>query len=158
MLVPNRTNILLTFDAILSKGLTPADGKIFRNYIHNWTRADQTMTWNVRLLQPATYRISLEYNKENPTDLGTIVVEIDGKPYKAIYTPNQRALNSERLFIAIVDLAPGEHTIVLKGERYEGKQRIRPMQLRYGMIFTSFGSGSIQCSCIIPFRDLPANK
>jgi hypothetical protein len=129
LLEPDATNLLLTFDAQLSKDLTPADGKVYRNYIYNWTRADQSMTWNVRLLQPATYRISVEYNKENPTDLGTIVVEINGKPYKASYTPNQRALNSEKLFVAIVALAPGEHTIVLKGERYEGKQHMRPMQL-----------------------------
>jgi len=129
LLEPNTTNILLTFDAQLSKGLTPADGKVYRNYIYNWTRAGQSMTWNVRLLQPATYRISVEYNKENPTDLGTIIVEIDGKPYKASYAPNQRAFNSEKLFVAFVDLAPGEHTIVLKGDRYEGKQYMRPMQL-----------------------------
>ncbi|MDR1154258.1 MAG: alpha-L-fucosidase [Bacteroidales bacterium] len=129
LLVPGETNILLTFDAQLSKGLTPGDGKKYRNYIQNWTRPDQSMTWNVRLAQPAACRISLEYNKVDRSDSGTIVVEIDGTPYRANYAPNRRAEDSEKLFVAAVDLAPGEHTIVLKGEQRLGKQYMRPMQL-----------------------------
>ena len=129
LLEPDKKNILLTFDAQLSKGLLTGDGKRFRNYVQNWTCADQSMTWNVRLLQPATYRINVEYNKENRTDTGTIIVEINGIPYKANYASNQSNLNSEKLFVATVNLAPGDHTIVLKGERYEGKQYMRPMQL-----------------------------
>ncbi len=129
LLVSGETNILLTFDAKLSKGLTSGDGKKYRNYIQNWTRADQSMTWDVRLTKQASYRISVEYNKVDRTDSGTIVVEIDGKPYKANYAPNQRASDSEKLFVATVDLAPGGHTIVLKGDRYQGKQYMRPMQL-----------------------------
>jgi len=129
LLEPDKTNILLTFDAQLSRGLSTGDGKQYRNYVQNWTRADQSMTWNVRLLQPAAYRISIDYNKENRTDTGTVVVEINGVPYKANYVPNQSNVNSERLFVATVNLAPGEHTIVLKGERHEGRQYMRPMQL-----------------------------
>ena len=129
LLEPNVTNILLTFDAQLSKGLSPSDGKVYRNFINNWTRADQSITWSVRLLQPATYRISVEFNKDNPTDSGTIILEIDGKPYKASYASNQRALNSETLFVTTIDLTPGEHIIVLKGEQYVGRQYMRPMQL-----------------------------
>jgi len=129
LLVPNEKNILYTFDAQLSRGLSTGDGKQYRNYVQNWTHADQSMTWNVRLSQPAAYRFSVVYNKNNITDSGTIVVEINGKPHKANYPPIQRSANSEKLFVATVDLAPGEHTIVLKGERYAGREYMRPMEL-----------------------------
>ncbi len=131
LLVPDEKNILLTFDAQPSRGLATGDGKMFRNYVHNWTSSDQTITWNVRLLNPASYRITLEYNKVNNTDSGTVIVEIDGKPHQVNYPPNRRAENSEKLFVADVDLAPGEHTIVLKGGRFQGKQYMRPMQLTF---------------------------
>lgn len=129
LLVPGEKNILLTFDAQLSRGLSTGDGKVYRNYVSNWSRDDQTITWKTRLLEPATYRITLEYNKANNTDSGTIIVEVDGKPYKGSYSPARSTQNSEKLFIATVDLAPGEHTIILKGDRYQGKQYLRPMQL-----------------------------
>ena len=57
------------------------------------------------------------------------VVEIDGIPYKASYAAIQRSFNSEKLFVTTVRLASGEHTIVLKGEHFEGKQFLRPMQI-----------------------------
>ena len=129
LLEPHATNVLLTFDAQLSKGLTPSDGKVYRNFIYNLTSADQSMTWHVRLLQPASYNFSVEFNKEKPSDSGTIILEIDGKPYKASYTPIQQASNSEKLFVAKVKLSAGEHVIVLKGDQYKGGQYMRPMQL-----------------------------
>jgi hypothetical protein len=129
LLVPGVKNILYTFDAQLSPGLSTSDGKRYRNYVHEWKRPDQTMTWKLRLTQPATYRISVEYNRESHNDSGTIIVEINGKPYTASYAATQRAVNSENLYVATVDLAPGEHTIVLKGARFEGRQLMRPMQL-----------------------------
>jgi len=128
LLAPGERNILLTFDAQLSKELTVSDGKRYRNYVQNWTHADQSISWFVRLVQPAAYNISVEYNKESNTDSGTIILEIDGKQYPAHYD-GEPAGNSKKLFIASVTLTPGEHTIVLKGDKYEGKQYMRPMQL-----------------------------
>ena len=128
LLASGETNVLLTFDAELSRGLSHGDGKTYRNFIQNWTRTDQTMTWNVRLRQPSTYSISLEYNKENSSDSGTVIVEIDGKPYRASYT-GKPAGNSAKLYVADVSMSSGEHTIVLKGEKFEGRQYMRPMRL-----------------------------
>jgi alpha-L-fucosidase len=129
LLEPGEKNILLTFDALLSKGLSTGDGKKYRNYIHNWTDHRQSVTWNVRLRQPASYRMSLEYNKLAASDTGVIIVVVDGKPYKASYAANRQTKDCERLQVATVELEPGEHTIVLKGEQYQGKQFMRPMQL-----------------------------
>ena len=129
LLIPGEKNILLAFDAQLSKGLSTGDGKVYRNYISNWNRNDQTITWKTRLLKPAVYRITLEFNKANSTDSGTVIVEINGKPYKVSYTPAKRLQNAEKIFVATVNLEPGEHTIILKGDRCQGKQYMRPMQL-----------------------------
>ncbi|MDR2040319.1 MAG: alpha-L-fucosidase [Bacteroidales bacterium] len=129
LLIPGEKNILLTFDASLSQGLATGDGKVHRNYVHQWKNNNQTISWKVRLLKPASYRVSIEYNKDNPTDSGTIVLDIDGKTYNADYVPNRRSENNEKLFIAVVDLPAGEHHIILKGGHYKGKQYMRPMQL-----------------------------
>ena len=129
LLMPGEKNQLLTFDALLSKGLSTGDGKVYRNYVHNWKNNDQTITWKVRLLKPATFRVNLEYNKEDKTDMGTVILEINGKPYQASYSPDQHVRNSESLYVGTIDFAPGEYEIVLKGAQYKGKQYMRPMQL-----------------------------
>lgn len=129
LLIPREKNILPAFDARLSKGLTAGDGKVYRNYISNWNKNDQTITWKTRLLKSATYRMSLEYNRATGSDSGSVIVEVDGKPYKASYNPVQHTPNSEKLFIATIDLEPGEHSIILKGDSYQGKQYLRPIQL-----------------------------
>ncbi|KAA6349724.1 hypothetical protein EZS27_002884 [termite gut metagenome] len=129
LLIPNEENILLTFDAKLSTGLSVGDGKKYRNYIQNWTKATQTMTWNVRLLKPATFRISVAFNKVDPSDFGTIITEIDGKPYTSTYKSGSRTEDMEVIFVANVNFSTGKHVIVLKGDRYQGKQFMRPMHL-----------------------------
>jgi len=130
LLIPDETNILLTFDAKLSEGLTVGDGKKYRNYIQNWNDKNQSIAWQTRLLHPASFRIYIEFNKEDPADSGVIAVYIDGKLYEAAYTSHKENLNSEKLYIATVNLSSGEHTIVLKGVSYTGKQYIRPMNLQ----------------------------
>ena len=128
LLQPNEKNILLTFDAELSPGLSSGDGKVYRNFIQNWTRLDQTITWNLRLLQPATFTISLDYNKENNADSGTVILDINGKEFKLGYD-GEPVGNSKTIHVTTTELSKGEHTIILKGERFEGKQFLRPMQL-----------------------------
>jgi arylsulfatase A-like enzyme/alpha-L-fucosidase len=129
LLIPGERNELLVFDAQLSKGLGVGDGKQFRNYVQNWKNSEQYIRWDVRLAKPASFRLTLEYNKEKPTDSGTVVVEIDGKPCKASYASGDRTLNLESLPFADIHLDTGEHAIVLKGESFQGEQFMRPMQI-----------------------------
>ena len=129
LLMPDETNILLTFDAKTSSGMTFGDGKKYRNYVQNWTNENQTVTWKTRLLQPTSYQIYLEFNKDNPADSGVIAVEINGKSYEVAYSSHEEVKHSDKLYITTVKLPSGEHTIVLKGIRYTGKQYLRPMSL-----------------------------
>jgi hypothetical protein len=129
LLIPNETNVLLTFDAKLSEGLTISDGKKFRNYVQDWKNENQTIIWQTRLLQSASYEIYLEFNKDNPADSGVIIVEINNKLYEVAYSAHEQNRNSDRLHVATIELPHGEHTIVLRGIQYAGTQFLRPMSL-----------------------------
>ncbi|MDR2473573.1 MAG: alpha-L-fucosidase [Tannerella sp.] len=129
LLEPDDVNELLVFDADVSKGLSFGDGKTNRNYIANWNSSDRTIQWKVRLLKPASYAVSINYNKVAATDAGTVFVEIDGKDYVSNYSPSAKLLESEQIDICTVTLDAGEHTIILKGGNFNGSQYLRPMSL-----------------------------
>ena len=122
-------NNLLVFDSKFSGNFIHGDGKIYRNYFSNWTDSDQTISWIVRLLKPATFRISINYNKERFSDSGTVVLDIDKKLYEASYSSGAKSLPVETLEFATVKLNAGTHVITLKGKNYEGDQWMRPMSL-----------------------------
>jgi len=56
------TNRLLAFDAeLIGKGFGFGDGKTDRYYVNGWSKKNQFVKWNFRLIQPATYKIVLKY-------------------------------------------------------------------------------------------------
>jgi alpha-L-fucosidase len=129
LLDPYATNNLLVFDSKFTGDFIPGDGKVYRNYFSNWKNNNQTISWEVRLLQPATFNISLEFNKDKPSDAGVVALEIDGKIYEVVYSAHAENRNSEKLNVAVVNFSKGKHTIVLKGIRYTGSQYMRPINL-----------------------------
>lgn len=56
------TNRLLAFDAeLLGKGFGFGDGKAGKYYLDGWSKKDQSVKWNFRLLKPVTYKITIKY-------------------------------------------------------------------------------------------------
>ena len=131
LLNPKTSNTLYAFDAQLhGGGLGYGDGKTNRNYVNNWTRNDQSLSWNFRLSAPATYKILLDYNTNNATDKGEIVVMIDNKHWTVPYEGFTERQGTNSKFVATIDLLPGKHTCQLKGKSHHGKEYLQPIAIR----------------------------
>lgn len=64
-------NRLLAFDAELTgKGFGFGDGKAGKYYLDGWSKMDQSIKWNFRLLKSATYKIMIKYLADS-SDMGT---------------------------------------------------------------------------------------
>src|SRR6185369_16376727 len=55
-------NQLLAFDAAAHGKFTYGDGKAGRYYAAGFTKADDYMSWPIRLSEPATFDVSLRYS------------------------------------------------------------------------------------------------
>lgn len=131
LLNSQKDNTLLTFDAKLAgNGLGYGDGKTYRNYISNWTNADQYMEWNLRINEPATYDIYIDYNTSGKDDSGNVIIEIAGETFEVTYTPFTENKGQNRLYAGIITLNKGEFECRLKGKDFKGGQFMRPIAVQ----------------------------
>lgn len=129
LLDPGSKNTLLVFDARTKGNCTPGDGKMYRNYLANWKTREQAIIWKVRLLKPQTFRFIVEYNKEKPSDSGTILLHINKNTFEGTYNSGNKSLPAETFEMGTLKLDAGTHTFILKGKEYNGSQFMRPMNL-----------------------------
>ncbi|RPD41091.1 alpha-L-fucosidase [Chitinophaga barathri] len=85
LLASKEQNILRAFDAELhGKGLGYGDGKAEKDFVQNWKKQDQWLSWKIRLNEPAVLQLNLKYVKENSVNGNTFVLtagnqKIEGK-------------------------------------------------------------------------------
>jgi hypothetical protein len=65
---------LRAFDGVLHGGLRFGPGKKTDDYVMDWTNLNQSVTWPVRLNQPATYEVLIDYLAANNSASGTFKV------------------------------------------------------------------------------------
>ena len=103
-------NRLLAFDAeLVGKGFGFGDGKTDKYYVNGWSKKDQLIKWNFRLIQPATYKVILKYLADN-SDAGRYEIKIEG------LVKTGEVLSSEKdevktINLGEVSLQPGTHTL-----------------------------------------------
>lgn len=131
LLNSQKNNTLLTFDAKLTGNeLGYGDGKIYRNYVSNWTNTDQYMEWNLRTSEPVAYDIYLDYNTSDKEDSGNVIIEIAGKTFETAYTPFTENNGLNRLYIGDITLNKSEFECRLKGKDFKGRQFMRPIAIQ----------------------------
>ena len=75
LLASKGENILSAFDAELhGKGLGYGEGKAGKDFLHNWKKQDQWLSWKIRLNEPAVFRLRLKYVKEDAVKGNTFVL------------------------------------------------------------------------------------
>jgi alpha-L-fucosidase len=120
---------LRAFDGQIAGGLGYGAGKARDAYVQGWTRTDQTVTWPVRLLKPATFEVSIAYDADAKNAGGTFVVKLGGKELPGTVAATANA----PVTLGRVTLPEGKQDIVVAGTKVEGGELIR---LR-GLILTS---------------------
>lgn len=130
LLDPKTENTLLTFEAQLnSKDLKYNDGKPNRNFVYNWTNNNQLIKWDVRLNETAKYKIYIQYNTASNEDKGSVKLTVANKVFDIDYTPFTERMGTQTLYVGDINLSRGEHEIVLHGNKYDGKEYMRPMAI-----------------------------
>jgi alpha-L-fucosidase len=112
LLAADNTNRLLAFDAVLSgKGFGFGDGKTNKYYVDGWSKKDQLMKWDFRLIQPVNYHVVLKYVADN-VDAGTFELKIGDivKKAEAVSTAKEEVKTVD---LGEVTLQPGVHTMQL---------------------------------------------
>lgn len=131
LLTPSAENVLAAFDSRLScRNMKFGDGKVSRNYVHDWTCDEQYMQWDLRLAESAAYDIYIDYNTDSANDAGVVTIRIAGNSYEVEYTPQSGWNRVSTIHAGRINLDRGEFTATLKGKEYTGGQYMRPIAIR----------------------------
>lgn len=103
-------NRLLAFDArLIGKGFGFGDGKTGKYYVDGWSKKDQLIKWDFRLIQPATYKIVLKYLADS-TDAGGYQITIGNQVKKGEVLSSAKE-EVKAADLGQVSLSPGIHTL-----------------------------------------------
>ncbi|MEA2707711.1 MAG: alpha-L-fucosidase [Phycisphaerales bacterium] len=110
-----KSNCLLAFDAI-TKGdhLRYGDGKSARYYVAGLEKPSDSLTWPVRLNDPAKFDVTLKYSTANANQTGAYKLKVDQKILEGTVKPTKSATTMEEVKLGTVQLYPGEYEIVLQ--------------------------------------------
>jgi len=105
------TNRLLAFDARLEgKGFGFGDGKTSSYYVEGWKNTNQSVNWDLRLIEPATYKILLKYAADN-VDEGTYELSIGNHKVKGSVEAIAKGVQVKEQELGTVSLEPGAHSL-----------------------------------------------
>lgn len=123
------TNRLLAYDAeLIGKGFGFGDGKTDRYYVDGWTKKEQLIKWNFRLIQPAKYKIELKYAADN-TDAGTYGIKIGDFVKKGEIAPSAKGeVKTES--IGEVSLGAGNHTLQISPVEITGNALMKILEVQ----------------------------
>jgi hypothetical protein len=107
------TNRLLAFDARLEgKGFGFGDGKTNSYYVEGWKNTHQSVNWDFRLIEPATYKILLKYVADNVDD-GTYELSIGTLKVKGSIDAIPKGAQVKEQVLGTVTLEPGVHSLTI---------------------------------------------
>jgi alpha-L-fucosidase len=110
----NTTNQLLAFDANLTgKGFRFGDGKPARYYVEAWSKLNQQVSWEFRLLKPTTYQLSLKYSGDNQ-HAGDFELNVGGKVIKISAKATEKSDTVIEEELGTIDLPAGKNQLLIK--------------------------------------------
>ena len=121
------TETLRAFDGELHGGLRYGPGKKTDDYVMNWTEPNQSITWPVRLEQPASYEVFANYYTTNSLT-NTFTVSFGSQTI----TATTRRNDNQTLPIGTITLLPGAFDIKVAAAGINGRElfRLRNLQLK----------------------------
>lgn len=130
LLAVNDTNTLLAFDAELQgKGWGFGDGKAGKYYVQNWRDKTQSVSWEVSVDAPVTYKVKIKYYADNGT-AGSYRFGADGKgtAYKIMpVVKGDGSIREEAL--SEITLAPGDHTLRIVPQEITTKELMKLFEI-----------------------------
>ncbi len=121
-------DVLRTFDGETSSGLRFGPGKKTDDYVINWTKPEQSVSWPVRLDSPANYEVLANYDAPRGSAGGTFNVTVGSSQLAGTV----QAGTNQTVSLGRVSLAPGKLVIKVAGNQITGSElfRLRDLELR----------------------------
>jgi alpha-L-fucosidase len=120
------TETLRIFDGQLNgKGIRFGPGKVRDAYAYDWTKADQFISWPVRLNEAAIYDVEFTYDAEPSSAGGTFLVSFGSETLKGTVKPG----SIQTVQLGRVSLKPGDFEIKLSAGEIKGTELMRPRAL-----------------------------
>jgi hypothetical protein len=106
---------LHVFDgAIAGKGIRYGDGKTGRDVIQGWSDTASTVSWTLRVTEPARYYVALDYATVPSDSAGTFEVTVADKRFTGTVRPTGKETTFATRDVGPVMLSPGTHTITIR--------------------------------------------
>jgi len=123
---PNDT--LRAFDGKLHGKLRYGPGKKTDDYVMNWTSTNEFVSWPVRLDQPATYDVAINYAAEKDSAGGTFTVSLGSQTLDGMV----HAGDPQIVPLGRVSLKPGVFEIKVAAKEIKGGElfRFRNLELK----------------------------
>lgn len=113
------------------EGIRYGDGKTNRDVVEEWTGADATVTWLVRLPHSGRFRVTVHYNTAAKHARGAFAVEVANQSLAGKVLPTDSTTVFRTDPIGDVTLTAGEHTIVVRATQLDREDLMRLRALEF---------------------------
>lgn len=119
---------LRAFDGQLRGGLRYGPGKKTDDYVMDWTRTNESVTWPVRLDEPAAYEVFADYDAPEKTAGGVFDVDFGQHTLESVVQSG----TMKHVLIGKVVLQPGQFQIQVTAKTITGTElfRLRSLELQ----------------------------
>lgn len=129
VLASTAVNQLLAFDANLQGGgFGFGDGKPKRYYVYKWRSKDQSISWDLRLNEPATYQIVLKYAGSDGSE-GVYQLQLGDFKKQAPVHAGQQNGQVYTKELGIVTLKAGRYDLAITPVKIKGTELMRLLEI-----------------------------
>lgn len=122
------SDTLRAFDGVLHGKLRYGPGKKANDYVMSWTSTNESVSWPVRLNEPANYDVSINYVAEADSEGGTFTVSFGSQTLDGTV----HAGDPQIVPLGRVSLGPGRFQIKVAAKEIKGSElfRLRNLELK----------------------------
>jgi alpha-L-fucosidase len=122
---------LLAFDAIQQgNGFAFGDGKTNRYYVEGWKSMNQTLSWNFKTTEPASFKLVIKYLAPAETSGGKYNITLDGKTLQEEVVTNPGATTVNTKEAGMVSLSPGIHKLSISPLYINTQELMKLLEIR----------------------------
>lgn len=129
LLSADKKNQLLAFDAELQGGnLKYSGGSANSYYVHNWTKENQKLNWNIRLNESAKFNVSIKYETSQESG-GSYKISLNNQTLKGSVEPSKKKKEIVNVKLGQLQLKEGIQNLTISPEKITGKQLMKIFEI-----------------------------
>ncbi|MEI2274855.1 alpha-L-fucosidase [Sphingobacterium sp. ML3W] len=106
------------------------DGKRDRYYVSGWKNSNQYLGWNINVLEPAQFNVSVRYVRDVANTGGDMVLKIGGKAFNfSIDSTSPTSGRGKSLGLGQIDLPVGKQSVELRTKNIVGGEAVKFLEV-----------------------------